>query len=371
MKTLTEHQEFLRLFKFANFSRKIGNIDDSINFYLKALKIDSSYPEVLNNLGYVLYDQEQYSRALFYFRSALKLDSERNIFHHNVAMAYSAIGFKEQAKFHYKRSIFLSPEYIQSYYNLAGIYREEKKISQAVLMYQKVIENNCDLSVDAEFMIDIMTNKNSINAPSSYLTRLFNSYASYYDRHMKSTLYYAVPKIFSEILSSNKRKVFKNGLDIGCGTGLCGVIMKPYVVNLMGIDLAEKMIIQASRKNCYDKLVHGNFIDDNQFLLQQKFDLIISGDVFIYSGDLSKIFKRLSELIENESEIIFNVELGDHEYFELRNSGRFSHSARYIKTLLLDNNFKLISFCIKSIRKENCRNITGGYFHAQYCLNEP
>ena len=44
-------------------------------------------------------------------------------------------------------------------------------------------------------------------------------------------------------------------LDIGCGTGLCGPLLRPYASRLVGVDLSAGMLAHARQKEVYTELV--------------------------------------------------------------------------------------------------------------------
>src|SRR3546814_6752733 len=44
-------------------------------------------------------------------------------------------------------------------------------------------------------------------------------------------------------------------LDAGCGTGLCGLLLKPRARKLTGVDLSPGMIEKAQERGVYDELV--------------------------------------------------------------------------------------------------------------------
>ena len=45
-----------------------------------------------------------------------------------------------------------------------------------------------------------------------------------------------------------------NVLDLGCGSGLAGVMIKPRAADLTGVDLSPEMIELARARNIYDRL---------------------------------------------------------------------------------------------------------------------
>ena len=82
---------------------------------------------------------------------------------------------------------------------------------------------------------------------------------------------------------------FASVLDLGCGTGLCGPLLKPRPERLTGIDLAAGMLERARAHGVYDRLERAEvvaWLEANR----ETFDLIVSVDVLIYIGDLERLF---------------------------------------------------------------------------------
>ena len=119
-------------------------------------------------------------------------------------------------------------------------------------------------------------------------------------------------------------------LDLGCGTGLVGRALQENFKYIVGIDISEKMIQEAKKIKIYDKLVRYEIIE----YLNSKtlcFDFFIAADVFIYIGDLTKIFKLIKSRNTKRGRFIFSTEHLEGDNFRLEKSGRFSLSLNYIK----------------------------------------
>ncbi len=48
---------------------------------------------------------------------------------------------------------------------------------------------------------------------------------------------------------------WQRGVDLGCGTGLMGLLLRPLVGYLEGVDLSSGMVDKAHGKGCYDRQV--------------------------------------------------------------------------------------------------------------------
>ena len=125
------------------------------------------------------------------------------------------------------------------------------------------------------------------------------------------------------------------------------------------------MIAKAKEKNIYDELYVNDLINGLK-KLEGKFDLFISSDVFIYVGDLKDLFDTVSEYAPKHSLFIFSTEDEDGDSFHLRQSGRFSHSKKYITQLASTSGFKLEHFERSNLRKDKGQWIVGGIYILRY-----
>ena len=96
---------------------------------------------------------------------------------------------------------------------------------------------------------------------------------------------------------------------------------------LTGVDLSARMIDKARSLGVYDRLEQGDIIE---FLdgSEDRWDLVLAADVFIYVGDLEPVFARLERAMA-EGVFCFSVESleGDGAGLRLLPSLRYAHSA--------------------------------------------
>jgi len=208
------------------------------------------------------------------------------------------------------------------------------------------------------------------NMDLSYVRQLFDGFASSFDDILKD-LNYNVPNLIAEKLRNNlKTKLFKKRriLDLGCGTGLCTEAMKKYFPNeeYYGVDVSEKMLERAERKNIYTALYADDmisFLENNEML----FHAVIAGDVLTYVGNLKPIFRRLTGVLKINGWFCFSVSKNtiDASDYYLTPSGRFVHSLGYVRRLLKYYGFKAISIDETVLRREGAREIQGYVILAQ------
>ena len=194
-----------------------------------------------------------------------------------------------------------------------------------------------------------------VAAPSlakAYVARLFDDYAARFDRHIREDLHYSGPELIEEILAGLGRR-YARALDLGCGTGLAGPMVRPFADRLEGVDVSPKMIAQAERRAVYDAL----FVDEAVAFLQAAdagaYDCLVAADVLVYLGDLRPLFAAASRAMAQGAPFVFTVEtLWTGEGFELAETMRFRHSRGYLEEQATANGFTVLAIKTRSARVE-------------------
>jgi predicted TPR repeat methyltransferase len=128
------------------------------------------------------------------------------------------------------------------------------------------------------------------------------------------------------------RKRSMTVLDAGCGTGLCGPLLRPYAKRLHGVDLSPAMLAKARRKKAYDALTRADLATLGT-LPAGPFDMIVSSDVLVYFGDLTRVFANFAAILRPGGWLLLTVEAAETGW-ALAPSGRHKHSLPYLETTL-------------------------------------
>jgi predicted TPR repeat methyltransferase len=197
-----------------------------------------------------------------------------------------------------------------------------------------------------------------LRAPSEYLIFEFDEFADSFDGVLAG-LGYVVPRRFGELLSVHMEGRSARVLDLGCGTGLCGVEARPYAAYLCGVDLSPGMLDRARQRGIYDALVEdeiGSYLKQ----CEDKFDLVLAGDSLIYFGELSSVLGSIRTVMRPNGLIIFSLEMVSDEltYF-LSCSGRYQHSRAYVEATLRESGYMVVSAESPVLRNENGLPVNG------------
>jgi len=376
---------------------KQGRVQEAIPYFEKALRMDPNYGEAHYNLALSLSKQNQLDRAVTHYQETLRLFPEHPNAHFNVGLiyveesnyplaenhlskalalepnniealrqlgqVYVQLGKIEPAIEIYQKALLLSPNLGDVYHNLAILYLRNQNHAQALVHFQKALELD-PRNDTAKHMISALSALPTSAAPSEYIARLFDQYADYYDTHLKTQLNYQVPGLLRNAVGRCLGSNPKAGriLDLGCGTGLCGVMFRDLALELIGVDLSPKMIEKSTVLGAYDKLIVS---DLNPYLSQVElipFDLIIAGDVLVYSGDLEALFINIAKNLALKGLFAFSTEFLERGNYSLQTTGRFAHSSLYIRELAQNNGFLICAEEMITLREQAGVAIQGQIF---------
>ena len=255
----------------------------------------------------------------------------------------------------HKKTLEHKQDYAEAHNKLGAAFAELGKTDDAIFNYKKALEFKPDYA-EAKHMLSALKGETTNSPPRVYVENLFDTYALNFENSLVNKLEYKTPKIITEmILKKNLNTSLGSVLDLGCGTGLIGDEIKNHSSNITGIDLSKSMLEQAKVKTIYNELIHKDILE---YLSTENlnFDYFISTDVFIYIGDLSKIFGSIKTRNKSKGKFVFSTEHTEKEGFFLEKSGRYSHSKKYIESLCVKFDYRLSHFEKINLRKGSKKN---------------
>lgn len=195
--------------------------------------------------------------------------------------------------------------------------------------------------------------------PAHSVSKLFDGYATNFDAHLQDTLHYRVPEMLAEAIRPLWSGRPMDVLDLGCGTGLCGPLLRPMARSLAGADLSNSMLEQARQRGVYDRLDQCDLVAAIR-QATQGVDLLVAADVLIYVGDLSSAFEAAAGALRTGGMFVFSVEAGKGNRFELSlKNRRYRHSAAYLRHLASIYGFATPHWSEIVIRHESDQPVRG------------
>ena len=341
--------------------RAIGRKSEAVDVNQVVVELSPQDATAHSNLGITLKELGRLDEAEASYKQAIALKPNLVEAQINLGVTLQELGRFDEAEDRYNQVIALKPDYAEAHKNFGNLLNELERIDEAKASYNQAIALLPE-SGESKHMLAALYGNTTSTAPRDYVEKLFDNYAAKFDVSLVNNLEYKVPRLISEIIvKESKLDGLGSIMDLGCGTGLFGLEIKQFCENLEGIDLSEKMLNKAKEKNVYNKLIKQDivtYLSNESF----NFDYFVSTDVFIYIGDLSDVFRLIKSRNQTGGKLAFSTEHYDGDSFFLEQSGRYSHSKKYIEGLCDEFGYQLLHFEIQDIRKNKNEYVRGGLY---------
>jgi len=202
-------------------------------------------------------------------------------------------------------------------------------------------------------------------ASDAYVQQVFDALAERFDENLRR-LQYRAPQLAIEALaaSAGAPRQELDVLDAGCGTGLCGPLLRSYARRLTGVDLSNGMVAKARGLGVYDELVVAEL---TAYLGAQPraFDVVVSADTLVYFGDLGPVFTACAAALRAGGLLLFTVESADLDDetpqagYRLNPTGRYNHHEVYLRDELAAAGFSVASIAAAALRQEGGQPVPG------------
>lgn len=311
----------------------------AIGAFQQALRLRPAYVDALLSLGDVLHESGRYADAEACYRQVVSLNPDNAAGLTRLGVNLRVQGRTGDAIAHYEAAIGRTPDVPELHNNLSLLYQSLGRMDDAAACLRRLLDLTPD-DVTTRHMLNALEGRTTERAPPDYVRDTFDGYAETFESHLVQKLGYRIPEQLAEMVKQcwGAAASGKAALDMGCGTGLFGVAIADACRQLVGIDIAPKMIEKAREKGVYTELV---VIDILPFLRDRApecFDLVVATDVFIYLGDLAMIFAEVRRILRPGGMFAFSVESApdDGADYLLDTTGRYRQSGRYLRGLAGD-----------------------------------
>lgn len=357
--------------------------DDGLAACAEALKRDPENVNALIHRGNLQMQSNDFDAALASYETAERNAPADALVLFNKANALTELNRLDEAEAVLNDLTRKNPDDEDVLYALASVLEKDEKFDQAArtylrllkiresavlhitlggCLYNMLLKNEDILPVLDDWLTAFPNNPVALHtlktadrlnpakrAAADYVSELFDAFADSFDSVLKG-LDYQAPALIAEKAAeivSNRPSV----LDLGCGTGLCGVELKKRLEPscLTGIDLSDGMLEKARARKIYDELRQA---DITVFSRENAFDLVVSADVLTYLGDLSAVFENVRKSLKTGGYFVLTVsENTEHpDKYEMELSGRFTHGEDYIRKTLAG--FEIRTLSRVELRKE-------------------
>ncbi len=339
-----------------------GKLSDALVRFQRTVGLAPDFPEAHYNLGSVHYREGRLDEAVVCFRRAVELDPDNADAFNNLGLALLEQGRREEGAQCLRKVVELRPDSPEMLANLGIALHELGAAQEALACFERALEIDPDEGTARHFS-NVARGVQSARAPANYVRDLFDAYADKFDRQLIGPLEYRVPDLvfaaLAAALSPERRQL--DVLDLGCGTGLMGPLLKPLSRQLVGVDLSQGMLSKAQLLGVYDRLESADLIEFLYGAGAHTFDVVTAADVFVYLGDLAAVFVHARRVLRDDGLFAFTVErsAGEGAPFLLAGSGRYKHSLAYLESLCAAHRFRCLQSGDVILRKERNLPIEG------------
>jgi predicted TPR repeat methyltransferase len=378
-------------------AHRAGQLEDAEAGYLRCLADQPDDPDALHFLGLLRLHQERPDEAIdLVTRSVIVLPSNPHAWN-NLGNLLLNAGRDEEALAAWERAANLAPDMVQAIYNIGVILRKRRRVDDAIDTFMRVIAANPSYAPAYENLASLLyrmgrtedvatvyrrwlevdpdnpiarhmataaagVGEKPDRADAGYLTTTYDEFADSFDFSLQR-LDYAAPQLIAAALGEHvdfgRRSL--DILDAGCGTGLCGLLLRSSARRLVGVDLSRAMLEKANQREIYDELVQADLCE---FMRGRPadFDVVVSGDTLIYFGALDEALATAMVALRPAGTLAFTLETAppdSEEGFVLLANGRYAHAKSYIEDRLTSSGFATAQIENAVLRKEVGRDVDG------------
>ena len=338
-----------------------GRFNEARSNLLGALAIAPANPLAHYRLGLLCNDTGRPDEALRYFDATLNLQANNARAHNNRGSALQQWSRLPEAEAAFHKALELDPKLAPPYVNLGHLLEQRGMREEAIGIYDRAIAQGLDRGVFLQYRA-AASGQSPPASPESWVRETFDNFASNFDAHL-AKLKYAVPQELALRLSACTTDRL-DILDLGCGTGQCGLVLAAHKRSLIGVDLSKKMLLQAGNHGVYDQLQLAEIRAFLRSAPENHFDAVIAADVFIYIGALDDVFRDTERVLRPGGWFLFSTEEQNEQDYVLRESGRYAQSQAYVSGLAAMR-FRVLSADAIIVRMERETPLRGRLFVLQ------
>ena len=322
----------------SNLLHEKGDLEGARQSLQRVLELAPDDPRALNNLGNLERALGHADQAVEAFERAAELAPDFALPYENLGRHYYRIGNIARAHDYFCSAVACDPSLCYSEQFMGTALAHLGRLEDARAYYLQWIETEPGNPVPRHLLTTVSDGPARERAADEYVRAVFDTFASTFEVHLQR-LQYRAPELVVAGLSADgvKAQGQLNVLDAGCGTGLCGPLLRPFARRLDGVDLSPGMLEKAREGGHYDALTEAEltaFIEHKP----AHYDVIACADTLCYFGDLQPVAKAVAGALRTDGRFAFSVERAEPEEAPagccIRNSGRYAHTQAYLRDVL-------------------------------------
>ncbi|MCE4535891.1 tetratricopeptide repeat protein [Pelomonas sp. P7] len=332
--------------------------------YQRCLALEPGHVEVRNNLACLLRMTGRLAEAETLLRGLLMQAPDFADAQAHLALVLAAQGRAAEACEAGARALELAPEVTRNHRLLGLLHAQAGRLDVAEQVYRRWLARSPGDPEALHHLAAVTGQGVPERACDAYVTEVFDRFAASFDAKL-AHLQYAAPALCAEALRRRAAGRRRAVLDAGCGTGLCGPLLRPLATELVGLDLSAAMLDRARARGSYDQLVQAElaaWMDTSP----GRFDAIVSADTLCYFGPLQAVLTAAHRAMRPGGLLVFTVEAleGDAQACVLRPHGRYAHARGAVEDWLAQVGWHAVEAEGATLRQEAGQPVAGWVFSA-------
>ena len=397
LKADPENADALHFFGMLLFH--LGDREKGMAAVRKSLSINNHNAAAHSNLGNMLLTVERPGDAAESYRAALSVDPLHSETYRNFGVLLRRIGKIEEAIETLEQAAEIDGDNLEVWHNLGISYLAVEELEKAADAFEKCAEQGLDPGINAVWHARILCSlgreeaalehlgrhlkkhpndpvalhhiasikgETSDKVPEAYVKEHFDTFSKTFNDQLRD-LQYRAPELVAEEVAAWRKSTGRDraryAVDLGCGTGLCGPLMRDHCWNLIGVDLSPKMLRKAADVGAYSELHEEELVRFLKALDDGSVDLAISADTLNYLGDLTPLLTELARTLAPGAALVATFEdAGDDRPevgYRLQNHGRYCHARSYIDQVVADAGLIVARDRVDTLRRETKKEVTG------------
>lgn len=352
---------------FAVYLQKMRMFDEAVVFHVKAINNSEpgQHPQLYVNLGLAMRGQGSHEAAIELFEAVLAAHPDMVDAAVNLSSTLNSLKEFGRSIEVCRRTLALV-EAPELYHNMGNaLHRTPGCGAEAAAAFERAVELDPTNS-RSKHMLALLRDEEMDTLPSDFVAGLFDDYASHFEADLIEKLQYRVPGLVRRYLlkAVPGRSRFASVLDLGCGTGLAGLMLRDIADFQKGVDISRNMLSKALEKRVYDQI---EVVDLQESLgeIDRAYSVAVAADVCGYIGRLDGFVAKVSEVLEAGGLFIFSVEESFLSDYEVSAVGRFAHRRAYVKKVLDDAGLQTVTVAREQLRINAGRPVFGMIFVAR------
>ena len=342
---------------------ELGRDAESLDCADRASDLDPDSGSAAFRRGHALERLRRFDEAQAAFERVVALQAQDATAWHRLGLLQHRRGQLPAALASQDRVLALAPTHAAAWSQRGSLLQALGRDAEAATAFERAIEQGADPELHRFFLAGLGRGPGPASAPRGYVQALFDDYADSFDKHLVEVLGYEAHRRLVAPLAGLQAQAFESALDLGCGTGLCGPLLRPIVRRLEGLDLSQPMLDRAATRGVYDHLVCADLVQHLQ-QTAQRHDLLVAADVFIYVGDLEPVFAGVQRVLQPGGVFCFTVEPADDAHpVALHAQLRYAHSLPYLQGLAQRHGLRLLRADTEPLRQQRAQVTPGLYVY--------